>query len=143
MCQGSTYIKGMSLGFLANWFLMKNLSLSLASPCLLSFLFFSSMPKSGASPFSTHQEVLLCLQEWRSRRRRRRLLIKELIPQSRSRCWSRCSRLKFFLRRRVFYEKKLVRDWSRWIPVEVGHIYGSSIYESVIIRSGEYLPAPR
>ena len=30
MCQDRTYIKDMSLGFLANWFLMKNLSLSLS-----------------------------------------------------------------------------------------------------------------
>ena len=123
MCQGSAYIKGISLGFLANWFLVKK---------SLSFLLHASSPPSllfhvqelGLT-FSTHQKVLLYLQEWRSRRRRRRLLIKGLILQSRSRHWSKYFRLRFFLGRRVFYKEKSVQDWSQWISVEVGHVCSS------------------
>ena len=142
MCQDSAYIKGMTLGFLANWFLWK-ISLSLPSPYLLSS--FSSVPHPRVGPplFHMPKDSVLWLQEWRSRRRRRRLLIKELILQSRSRCWSKCSSLKFFLGGRVFYEEKSVRDWSRWTLVEVGHVCGLSVYESMIIKSGEYLSTPR
>ena len=143
MSQGRAYIKRRSLGFLRRILVKtKKVSLSLFSmPPLLPI--FSSTPKGWASHFPHIKSLRwFC---FKSEERR------EEEKSCRSRSWSRSldqrvdlsSKVEILLGEEKSTTRRSVWDWSRWISVEVGHVYGSSIYESVIIGSGKYLSALR